>query len=239
VGETVKNTIYAATLIMLLCIPFSSAEVVLFEKYDTTMTLESGKLFVTKDLRIKNIGGNPIIPGEVHFKISKEEKGKTIAPIVSSFVVRDRFDKELDTRVITTDREVSLIFTIWDPLLPDFFYDMKMTYELEFKPKGVLFYQVALPEERTTIPISKAITRFEIPKSYHVTYAPGGTVGSENDKRYVSWDGKENYEVEYSVVPLPLLSFKASHIFWILIILIFLVNLAIRFRKKAHLARSP
>ncbi len=220
--------------------PLATAEVVVFDHYDTIMNYEDGKLQINKQLRLKNIGNNPIIPGEIHFKISKEHKGNTVAPTVENFVVTDKFGKELDTRQFSTDSEVDLVFTVWDPLLPDFFYDMTMSYELDFKPRGVLFYQVVLPEEKTTIPIKDSTTTFELSKKYHITYlSPSeGEIDSVKGKNTVTWDEKSSFNVEYSVIPFPRLGFKAVNAFWIIIIILFLVNLFFRMKKKARMARS-
>ena len=178
--------------------------------------------------------------GIFHFKISKEHKGNTVAPTVENFVVTDKFGKELDTRQFSTDSEVDLVFTVWDPLLPDFFYDMTMSYELDFKPRGVLFYQVVLPEEKTTIPIKDSTTTFELSKKYHITYlSPSeGEIDSVKGKNTVTWDEKSSFNVEYSVIPFPRLGFKAVNAFWIIIIILFLVNLFFRMKKKARMARS-
>ena len=228
-------------ILSIFCLPLAAAEVVVFDHYDTTMTYKDGTLQVSKQLRLKNIGDNPIIPGEIHFKISKEQKGASVAPTIENFKVTDKFGKELDTRQFATDKEVDLVFTVWDPLLPEFFYDMTMSYELDFKPKGVLFYQVALPEERTTIPIKSASTTFKLPKRYHITYlrpAEGETQTSADGMSAVTWDEKTSYDVEYSVIPFPRLGFKAVNMFWILIIILFLINLFFRMKKKAQMARS-
>jgi hypothetical protein len=124
-------------------------------------------------------------------------------------------------------------------LLPDFFYDMTMTYDLPFDPRGILFYQVVLPEERTTIPIKTTTTTFNLPKRYHVTYvAPDGDVKAEKEVNTVTWNVKDAYQVEYSLVPFPRLGFKAVNAFWILIIILFLINLVFRLRKRARLEGS-
>ncbi|MBN1275281.1 hypothetical protein JXA12_03235 [Candidatus Woesearchaeota archaeon] len=224
--------------ILLLALQSAAAEVVIFDLYETDMTYEDGKLLVTKQLRLKNTGTNPIIPGEIHFKISQEYKDSSVAAAITDFEVVNKYDKRLDSRQVVTDKETDLIFTVWDPLLPNFYYDMTMTYALEFDPKGVLFYQVILPEERTTIPIRSAATTFNLPKRYHITYfSPDGDVEAGKEVNSVSWDVKGAYHVEYSVVPFPRLGFKAVNAFWVLIILLFLLNLFFRMKKKARTAR--
>lgn len=231
-----KSTLLAViALLHLLVLPLAAAEVVVFQKYDTTMEYKDGTLHVTKELRLKNTGSSPIIPGEVHFKLSKEKDGEAIPPEVSNFEVVDRYGNDLDTQKHVSKKEVDLVFNVWDPLLPDFFYDMTMTYDIEFKPRGILFYHIVLPEEKTTIPIKGATTTLKLPEHYHVTYASGDSeVSSEEGATAATWDEKGNYNVEYSVIPFPRLGFRAVNAFWALIIVLFLLNLFYRMKKKAR-----
>ena len=231
-----KQAIIIGTILVLILIPLAQADVIVFDSYDTTMSYNNGKLLVTKHLRLKNVGDTPIIPGEVHFKISQEQKNNEVAPQVDKFSVTNKLDKSLETRQVTSNGEVDLVFTVWDPLLPDFFYDLTMTYEISFHPRGILFYQVNLPEEKTTIPIEEATTTFVLPKQYHVTYlSPQGTVGNEDGGTSVQWSTKDSYNVEYSLIPFPRLGFKAVNVFWVIIILLFLINLFLRMKKKAQM----
>ena len=232
-----KTIILLAIIVSLLFIPLVASEVVVFDSYQTDATLKDGKLFITKELRLKNVGTTPIIPGEVHFKISQEGKKGASAPQITNFNVVNKYGKALETRKVTTNNEVDLVFTVWDPLLPQFFYEMTMTYELEFKPRGILFYHLILPDERTTIPIKSSETTFNLPKRFHVTYfSPDGEVDSAQDVNTVTWDVKDSYYVEYSIIPFPRMGFKAVNVFWVLIIILFLVNLFSRMRKKARMA---
>ena len=235
--EVNKTVILSVIMLLLLSVSVVSAEVIVFDKYDTKTTLKDGKLIVTKELRLRNVGPNPIIPGEVHFKLSQETKKGVEAPEIEGFSVVDKFGKKLDTREYDSAEGADLVFTVWDPLLPNFVYEMTMTYEISFKPKGVLFYHVLLPEERTTIPVKESSTEFTLPKRYHVTYfSPDGETYSEKDGNVVNWDVKDAYYVEYSVVPFPRLGIKGVNVFWTLIIILFLVNLFFRMKKKARLA---
>lgn len=226
-------------MLLLLSCSLASAEVIVFDKYDTQTTLKDGNLIVTKQLRLRNVGPNPIIPGEVHFKISQESRKGLIAPDVEGFSVVDKFGKTLDTRKFATDSEVDLVFTVWDPLLPSFVYEMTMSYEIPFKAKGILFYHLLLPEERTTIPVKQSSTQFTLPKRYHVTYfSPDGEVSSEKEGKVITWDIKDAYYVEYSVVPFPRIGIKAVNVFWTLIIILFLLNLFLKMKKKARMANA-
>lgn len=225
--------------IVLVVVPsLASAEVVVFDKYETTMEYEDGILHVTKELRLKNVGTSPIIPGEIHFKLSEDSKNGPIPPDISSFNVINKFDTPLETRKIVSEHEVDLVFTVWDPLLPDFFYDMTMTYDVVFNPSGILFYQIALPDEKTTIPVKNSKTSFLLPKQFHVTYAPDAEIESLDEHTSVSWDSVSSYNLEYSLVPFPRTGIPAVNIFWVIIISLFLIHLFIRMRKKARLVAT-
>ena len=42
-------------------------------------------------------------------------------------------------------------------------------YDVEFKPKGILFYDITLPEEKTTIPIQNQVYELIVPENKHIT----------------------------------------------------------------------
>ncbi len=218
---------------VVLCLLFLSpaySEVIVFDNYDSTFMIKGGKLIVEKELRLKNVGNSPIIPGEIHFKISQEGT-KDDAPQIDNYVAINSEGKELDTQLIRTEKEASLIFTVWDPLLPGFFYDVTMTYEFDFRPKGVLFYSVILPEERTTIPIKNFQSTVILSKSNHFTYAPDADVESTDRGREAIWESPTVIDFEYSVIPIPKLGFKAVNLFWIVIMFILVIQLFLKVRK--------
>lgn len=225
-----KTTVLGVMLLLLLVfMPLVSAEVVVFSKYDSSYNLVDGKLIVSKILRLKNVGDAPIIPGEIHFKLSQD--GSDDPLVVEQFTAQNKDGKELDTKLVTTDSQTSLVFTVWDPLLPDFFYDVDMEYEIDFNPRGILFYSVILPEEKTTIPIRDSSVKIVLPKAYHFTYAPDADISTTDEGRVASWLNAKEIQFEYSVVPLPKLGFRAVNAFWIILMLIFLVQLFLKFRK--------
>lgn len=230
-----RQKLFLISLIMLVSFlvfvtPSIATEVIVFDKYDTTFTLKGGKLIVEKQLRLKNVGNSPIIPGEIHFKISQEGT-KNAAPEISNYVAVNAENKELDTQFIRTDNEASLVFTVWDPLLPNFFYDVTMRYEFDFNPKGVLFYSVILPQERTTIPIKQYESTVVLSKANHFTYAPGAQIQTSENGREATWDEQTAIDFEYSIIPIPKLGFKAVNLFWIIIMLLLVVQLFLKVRK--------
>lgn len=219
------------TVLLLFLVLLSSitlADVIVFENYKTTFEYKDKTIVVKKELRLKNVGSSPIIPGEIHFKISENEGDDSNAISVNNFVAKSIRGQTLESRQVKHDSETELIFTIWDPLLPQFFYDFEMTYEIPFKPKGFLFHQIEIPDEKTTIPIKKVTTQFNIPKKYHVTYAPEGEIEKEDDFRTIKWNTKSDLKFEYTSFPIPKMGFPVVNLFWILIIVIFIAIFIIR-----------
>lgn len=217
-----QGAVGAISLVLFILLAASAlGDIVVFDAYKTTYTMEGDTLLVKKDLRIKNVGSSPIIPGEIHFKISKSEGDTTVPPPISNFNVINKYKKKLDSKQIRKDNEMDLVFTIWDPLLPKFFYDFTMEYEIEFEPKGLMFYEIVIPEEKTTIPIRSAETEFILPDKYHVTYAPEAEI-EDGDEQLIRWESASNLKFEYSYIPMPKLGFPMVNFFWIFLILLLL-----------------
>jgi hypothetical protein len=225
-----KYTFILAILILLI-VPLSFSEVIVFDNYKTTYSLEGNVLKVKKELRLKNVGTNPIIPGEIHFRITQNTGDEYIAPIISNFDVENARGRSLETKQIKKDNEVDLIFTIWDPLLPNFHYDFYMEYEISFDPKGILFYSINIPNEKTTIPIKRNYVEFYLAKKYHITYAPYSEDLSSSKYSAISFEDPKNVEIEYSFLPLPKTSFHMVNLFWIIAIIIFILIFIIRLKR--------
>ncbi|MGM5488451.1 MAG: hypothetical protein ACQESG_05870 [Nanobdellota archaeon] len=220
---------------IVICILLSTpifGEIVVFQEYDTTFTLEDDALTVEKKLRLKNVGTSPIIPGEIHFKVSQQGKDGNEPATVYDYSVKDRNSKEIDTEKIVGKTATDLVFTIWEPMLPKFYYDFSMTYKMDFDTKGILFHEIQVPEEQTTIPIKESTTRFQLPKTRHITYAPEGKVSKNEEYRIVEWKDQSGLSFEYSILPLPQTPFRMINIFWITVIIISIIILAIRFTRS-------
>ncbi|USN45701.1 MAG: hypothetical protein H6502_01050 [Candidatus Woesearchaeota archaeon] len=232
-----RTSITLLVLLFSLLITLSqvSAEVVVFDNYQTTYSLEDGKILVQKEIRLKNVGDNPIIPGEIHFKLSKLVSGGDREESIgaSEFVVKNKFDQRLDTKIVPGTDFTDLVFTIWDPLLPQFYYDVTMTYWLDFKPRGILFYGIDIPAEHTTIPRKVETTSFVLPKKYHVTFAPDALVSSEGSSTLLEWGPTERLSFEYSIIPFFRNDkIRAVNIFWLIVIVLVLGKTVFTFRKK-------
>ena len=212
-------SIILSALLAFLAIPAAQANVVVFERYDTTATIQGNTITIDRDVRIKNVGQTPIIPGEVHFRLY-EQRGEVRTPIpVSNFQAHSETSGDLTTRVVERSGETDMSVHLWNPLLPNFHYDFTMSYEMEFSPSGILFYEIQLPREDTTIPIQNEHTEFVLDGRYSVTYAPQGAVSSATGNTVVSWDkDTDSRVVEYSRIPLPAIGVRAVNVFWLLII---------------------
>lgn len=231
-------------MFLLLCalfaVPFAEANVVVFERYDTTASIQGDTILIERDVRIKNTGLTPIIPGEVHFRLY-QQRGDTRTPIpVTNFVASSETSGDLTTRITERNRDTDLSVHLWNPLLPNFHYDFSMSYEMEFSPSGILFYEIHLPREDTTIPIVNENTQFLLDRGFSVTYAPDGQVSSApTGNTVVSWTRDSDVRViEYSRLPLPAIGVRAVNVFWIIIILLLIGVFILSLRRKSNIGRK-
>ncbi|MBN2458501.1 hypothetical protein JXB31_05210 [Candidatus Woesearchaeota archaeon] len=203
------------------------AEVVVFSNYETHTTLSKDSLHIERVVTLKNVGANPIIPGELHFKLHEIEKGNKIPSRITGFSAKNDYNTELKTRTIEGEEETDLVISVWEPVLPKFSYRITLEYDLMFKSKGFMFYELSVPVEETTIPIENNKHNLYLPKSNHVTYAPNAVLKtvSRNGEEYkmVSWENRDDMFLEYSRLPLPKLGIKAVNIFWGIVIVAMLV----------------
>lgn len=220
-------------LAILVLVPAVHAvDVVVFDTYNTVARIDGDKITIERDLRIKNVGRVPIIPGELHFRLHERRGDEKIPIPVSSFEAKSDRDESLSTRVSERGGETDLSVQLWNPLLPGFHYDFTMTYEMEFDPSGILFYEIKLPQEDTTIPIVNEDTVFELASGYHVTYAPSGEVSKLSGLTVVEWDNSQREKViEYSRLPLPRTGMRAVNVFWIVVILALIAVFILSLRK--------
>ncbi len=235
----ITKTLMMGTLLILALALFTQAvfaDVVVFDRYETTYTMEGDSLKVHKKLRLMNVGQNPIIPGEIHFKLSKQEGGDVVPAKITGLMVRDHYDQDIDTTSVEGASELDIIFTLWEPLLPTFFYDFQMDYDVEFDPKGLLFYEINIPNEKTTIKIKSQQTEFLLPKRYHVTFAPDAEIKSEEGARVIEWKDTDKLSFEYSFIPLPRMGVPMVNVFWIFLISISVIYLVVRFVKARKAA---
>jgi len=219
---------YISVLMTLLLCNLVAAEVVIFDQYITETRLEADNLHIEREISLQNVGSNPIIPGELHFKLHEIKKDEKIASQVNNLGAQNDFGNPLKSRKIESREETDLVVSVWEPVLPKFSYNVYLSYDLKFSAKGLMFYEIQVPLEETTIPIKNQKQSLYLPAKYHVTYAPDALVQTvqEGGKKYkvVTWENREDMIVEYTVLPLPKMGIRAVNIFWIVIIIMLLIT---------------
>ena len=229
----IRGSIFAATLLIaLIAIPATSAQVV-FSQYDTTATISQDVIQIERTVTIKNNGQVPIIPGELHFRFFEQDGADRRAIEVSNVQAQSSRGVELTTKSVSRGDEQDVSVQVWDPLLPGFDYTFTMQYDIAFEASGILFHEISLPQEQTTIPIVEETTTFELDDRYHVTYAPETEVNKLSGNTVVQWGAQaEERTVEYSRLPFPRTGLRAVNVFWIAIILALLGVFMISFLRQ-------
>ena len=225
-------------LVLLLVAPVS-ADVLVFDKYETVSHVEGNKIHIDREMTITNVARNPVIPGELHFQIYQSDGSTKKGLKVDSFTATNDRNTALSTKVINKDDQTDLSVMIWDPLLPGFSYTFRISYDLYFEPSGLLFYELKIPQEETTIPIKDVKQTVLLDTKYHVTYAPQTDVSQISGNVVVSWSGQNDQQViEYSTLPLPRIGVRAVNVFWgfviVLLITVFVVTVRRRRRQQAE-----
>lgn len=211
----------------------ATAQVVVFSNYDTKTYLDDDQLRIERTMRLKNVGTNPIIPGELHFKLKELRGGTTVGPMVDNLEAKSSYGNKLTTTILEYEDETDLVISVWDPLLPGFHFDIDASYEMTFDESGILFHEINVPTEETTIPIRDKSSRFYISDSYKVTYAPGAQVYEEAGYKVVEWGDADDRVFEYTVLPLPKTGIRAVNLFWISIIIILIASFVLaRYRRR-------
>jgi len=222
-------------ILFVMLAQFAVAEVVVFRSYETKTKLDKSTLQINREIILENVGSNPIIPGELHFKLHEIKKNTKHGSIVNNLGAKNDFNKVLKTRQIETREETDLVVSVWEPVLPRFTYNVLLNYDLVFKPKGILFYEIKVPLEETTIPIKSQRQSLYLPSKYHVTYAPEAVVKlvQEGGTKYrvVTWENREEMIVEYTRLPLPKLGIRAVNVFWVMVIIVLLISTFFIHRK--------
>lgn len=209
-------------------IPVCLGDVIVFSSYTTRAQIQDdGTLHIVKEMTLKNVGPSPVIPGELHFRMYEKDDEDEKASAITGYTAKGHYDNDLAIRKYDQTSQTELVIDIWEPILPGFIYRFKIEYDVDFKPKGILFYDISLPEEKTTIPIQNQLYELSIPKNRHVTYTMGGTV-SDNK---VVWENVDAPQVEYSLLPLPRLPLRGVNVFWFTLIVVLCIGLVFRIMK--------
>lgn len=212
-------------------------EVIEFSEFKRDVTYDDGVLYVKTTALLKNTAPYPIIPGELHFTLFERSGFETHSVPVSDFTVVGLNNKNLETYIDTGSFDSDLYFLVWEPVLPGFSYPLTITYTIDFKPKGLLFYNIELPIEETTIPIRKKTLTFSLDSSYFVTYATqGAAVTKLPDQKVVSISDTHTIRVEFTHLPLPKLPVMMVHVFWMILLIILAGILTYRYRSYIRAA---
>ncbi len=224
-------------ILFLLLAGTAAAEVLVFDKYETVSTVKDGMIHIEREMVLTNVARNPVIPGELHFKVYERDGDKQRSIKVSDFTAQNERGTTLGTRIVTKDDETDLSVTVWDPLLPGFSYIFRVQYDMHFEPSGLLFYELKIPEEETTIPIKGLKQTVLLDNKYHVTYAPQTDISKVSGNVVISWDDENEQQViEYSALPFPRIPVRAVNVFWsvVIILLITVFVLTLRRRREAE-----
>jgi hypothetical protein len=211
-------------VLSLILVGGAAAEVLVFDRYDTVSKVDGNLISIEREMTLTNVARNPVIPGELHFRLYQQDGSSRRTIKVSDFVATNDQGRALSTKVVNRPDETDLAVTIWDPMLPGFSYTFRVSYVMEFDASGLLFYELRIPREDTTIPIKDAKQTVILKDSYSVTYAPDTSVSKVSGNTVVSWAGQnEGQVIEYSSLPLPRISFgsvafRAVNVFWGVII---------------------
>ena len=231
--HTLVSTLLIVAMLFVLA-PAASGQVLVFEDYQTTATIHSDKITIERTILLRNNGQAPIIPGELTFRFFERNGEQRSAIPISNAQATNNRGEDIGVRVQERPTETALIVTVWNPLLPGFSYEFDMSYDIDFTPSGILFHELTLPQEQTTVPIINEGVRFVLDEKYHVTYAPDTTVSTISGNVVVDW-GEDNINdrtIEYSRLPFPRTGIRAVNAFWITVIVILVGMLALSARKQ-------
>lgn len=232
---------FLPAIMLLLLAGSAAAQVLVFDTYETVSTVQKDKIRIERELVLTNVARNPVIPGELHFKIYERDGDEQKGLRVENLAASNERGQPLSTKVTRRDESTDLAITIWDPMLPGFSYRFRTSYDLYFEPSGVLFYELRIPQEETTIPIKTIKQTVLLDDGYHVTYAPQTEVSKLSGNVVVSWTGdNEQQIIEYSSLPLPRIPFRAVNAFWgvVILALIGVFVLTLR-RRRAPAEQAP
>lgn len=222
-------------LFLLITAGTAYAEVLVFDKYDAISTIEGKKIHIEREMTLTNVARNPVIPGELHFKVYEMDGNTKKSLKVTDFTAQNERSTQLGTKIVNKPDETDLSVTIWDPMLPGFSYTFRISYDVYFEPSGLLFYELKIPREETTIPIKRLSQKVLLDTKYHVTYAPETEVSKVSGNVVVSWTGaNEQQTIEYSSLPFPRIGFRAVNVFWgvFIILLVGVFAFTVRRRKQ-------
>lgn len=191
---------------------------------------------VTRTLVIQNHIDKPVVPGQITIALQKMSPQKigpvalpftnTIKPLSVANVTARLGDGSTITDINVTQAENATFirYGAWAPIEANGTLTVILEYDSpDIVDQGILFSTVEYPFSSSNVPTDKAIIEVAV-KNGHATYLSEQPVSSdgvytwEND--HVDQSNLWSVNMEYSVLPIPLMPFSSGMIFWGIILLI-------------------
>lgn len=231
----------SSIIVCLLCasLPaYASQPLVVVESFnEDNVHLDIGNIaHVTRTLVIQNHIDKPVVPGQISIALQKKAP-QSIGPIALPFTdslmplnvtnVTARLGDGTpitDINISQTENATVIRYGAWEPIDANGTMTVILEYDSpDIIDKGLLFNTIQYPFSSSNVPTDKAIIQISL-KDGHATYfsespkSTGATYVWEND--HVDTSNPWSVSMEYSVLPLPLLPFSSSTIFWGILLLI-------------------
>jgi len=231
-GEMNTKRFFSAIILLMMFLVLagvvSAANIITISNYETKISVSDNKISFEKRVTLQNTGKNTIIPGELHFKLYEiTDNDERTIPKISNLVSTDLYNNDLSARVVSKKGEAEVVISAWQPILPQFDYDIILKYSIDFIPKGILFHNLNFPDEETTIPIISTKTIITLPSKYTISYAPNATVTKGNGVTSAEWKNVREKTIEYTLMPFIKTNIHGATIFWITLIIILSIPLLI------------
>ncbi len=228
-----KKLLLCVSIFFILLVNVYSQSIEIFTKYDTILNITNdNKIFIYKNLTLKNIYDVGIVPGQIEFKLGNSDSGKVRLDKNYSVVSYDQFGNEIETHVRTTDKFTSIILDIYYPLLPGFSYNFDLKYVLDYDSQGIFFESLNIPLRESTIPIDNGEFKVILPKNNRFTYIEQTNENTNYEIKgnegiwFIKNNKPKSIAFEYSYIPIGFGGVRGSYIFWIginLLLFLFLV----------------
>lgn len=235
-GLLVIFSIVVCLLIASLPVHASQPLVVVESFKEDKVHLDIGDItHVTRTIIIQNHINNSVVPGDITMSLQKMSPQR-IGPISLPFTdtlkpfkvtnVTAMFGDGTpitDINVTQTDNATVIRCGAWVPIEANGMLTIVLSYDSpDIVDKGILFNAVEYPFSTASVPTDKAIIEATI--NGHATYFSetpvnsGGVYTWEND--HVDQSNPWSVNMEYSMLPIPVLPLSSSMIFWGIIIII-------------------
>ncbi len=202
---------------------------------------------VTRTLVIQNHINSSVVPGQITIALQKMSPQKigpialpfsdTLKPLTVVNVTATLGDGTpiTDVRVEQMGNVTIIMCGAWVPIEANGTLTVILSYDSpDIVDKGILFNTVEYPFSTSTIPTDKAVIEANI--DGHATHFSEPATSS--GKTYV-WEKDQvdaanpwSVNIEYSMLPLPLLPFKGSMILWGIVLLICLAWIVWTFTRS-------